>query len=630
LEDNNWCIHETYSEGNIIENNYCSLPTVQLPIFIDATATGVGAHNWTWAISQPWCTGSGTWNDPYTIENLKISGFGVVNGIDIRNSNVSFIIQDCLIYNSDAGISLDNVNNSRLINNNCSNIDLGIYIEYSSNNTVSGNTANGNNNEGIYLYECDDSYITENTVNDNYDGIRLDSSCDNNFIGGNTANDNQRAGIYLVDSDYNNITGNTASGCNDGIFLEDGNNNNNIAGNSFNNNQVGMEIYYSDFNNIIGNTANDNSDTGISLEASHNNTVSENNANNNTSNGVYLREQSTNNIISGNNANFNDYSGMRLMQNSDNNTISGNTLNDNDDYGMYLDDCDNNTISGNVANGNGDTWGVGIHLNGNCDNNIISGNTANDNADSGIYFDGNDAHNTISGNIACNNTVSGIYLESANNNNNTISGNTLRDNLIGMFIHENSDNNTIYENFFLINGKHAVDNGTDNKWNSATIGNYWDNWTIPDILPPYGIVDVPYIFIGGTPGGVDYLPIAEDGAPSITINSPSDNAVFGTNAPNYDVTITDDYLFEMWYTLDDGLHNYTFMGSTGTIDQSAWEILSDGAITLTFYASDKPGNVGFADVNIVKGQLSLSIHLPLEANLELMPLFSILQLQMTI
>ncbi len=164
----------------------------------------------------------------------------------------------------------------------------------------------------------------------------------------------------------------------------------------------------------------------------------------------------------------------------------------------------------------------------------------------------------------------------------------------------NSDNNTIYGNFFLANGIHAMDNGTDNKWNSTIIGNYWDNWTSPDTTPQDGIVDDPYTYISGSTGGTDYLPLAEDGAPSITINSPSDDDVFGSNAPNYDVTITDDYLFEMWYTLDGGLHNYTITEVTGTIEQSAWEGLSDGTITLTFYASDIPGNTDSADVNIVK------------------------------
>jgi parallel beta-helix repeat protein len=142
---------------------------VHEPIFIDGAATGVGAHNWTWAKDQSWCSGSGTWNDPYIIENLKIR------------------------------IYLQDVNNARLINNTCSNLDLGIDIDTCNNNTISGNTANGNTNEGIYLYECYNNTISGNTVNDNNFGIYL-SYCDYNNITGNTVNDNGESGILSLET----------------------------------------------------------------------------------------------------------------------------------------------------------------------------------------------------------------------------------------------------------------------------------------------------------------------------------------------------------------------------------------------------------------------------------------------
>ena len=396
LKDNNWCIFEVDSTGNnISENNDCTPPTVHEPIFIDGIATGVGAHNWTWAINQGICTGSGTKEVPYVIESLKVSGFGIMNGIEIKNSGAYFNIQGCEIYNSyTAGIYLNNVSNSQLIENDCSNnLDI-----------------------GISLYDkCDFNTIIENVANDNQNnGIFIGDKCDNNTISNNTASFNGETGIYL-----------SAGG----------------------------------------------------VLSSYNNTISENTVNNN-------------------------------------------------DYGIRLEEA--------------------------CHFNIVLGNTIKNN-NLGIKLEG----------IDC-------------------------------------SNNSIYQNFFLENEKHAVDDGNDNKWNSTTIGNYWDNHTGPDTAPQNGIVDDPYTFIGGSAGSIDYLPIAEDGAPSITINSPSDDEVFGSNAPSYDVTIIDDYLFEMWYTLDGGLHNYTFTEFTGMIDQSAWDALSDGAITLSFYASDILGNIESADVNIVK------------------------------
>jgi len=149
------------------------------------------------------------------------------------------------------------------------------------------------------------------------------------------------------------------------------------------------------------------------------------------------------------------------------------------------------------------------------------------------------------------------------------------------------------------NKKHAYDGGTDNKWNSTTIGNYWDNHTSPDVSPLDGIVDVPYTYIGGSVGSIDYLPIAEDGAPVITINSPSSGSVFGVSAPTFDVTIVDTTLASMWYTLDGGLHNYTFT-ENGTIDQSAWDALLDGSVIIRFYAIDIVGNTAFEEVSVIK------------------------------
>ena len=443
-----------FNNGAQTELSVPKQSAVHEPIFIDGAAIGVGAHNWTWAESQSWCSGSGTWNDPYIIENLKINGSGTGKGIDIVQSDVSFIIQDCLINNTDTGIYLQDVNNARLINNTCSNLRLGIDIDTCDNNTISGNTVNGNVREGIYLYECN-----------------------NNTISGNTANDNN-FGIYLSYCGYNNIT---------------------------------------------GNTANDNGESGIYIEY------------------------------------------------SPNNILSGNSVNNNGDSGIAIDaESNNNTISGNTANGN---IYYGIYLNYDCSNSTISGNRVYDNRDIGIYLYDVD-YTDIIDNIFYNNTV-------------------------GIFIDLYCDNNSIYKNYFVENGENAKDWGTDNKWNSTTIGNYWDNWTSPDVSPNDGIVDDPYTYIGGSAGSIDYLPIAEDGAPVIVINSPTSSDVFGVNAPSFDVIITDIYVDSMWYTIDGGINNYTFI-ENGVINQTAWAALTEGDVTITFYAKDIVGNEASESVTVVK------------------------------
>ncbi len=401
-------------------------------------------------------------------------------------------------------------------------------------------------------------------------GLKLNNVTNGQIVDNRAYNNSY--GIYLYESDDNIIMGNTV------------------------NNNIGYGIYLSmncDDNNITGNTASLN-DFGIGLNLDcDNNTLSGNTASNNDDTGIYFYS-CDDNTISGNNASLNNY-GITLDSYCSRNTLSGNTASENTNYygiALYLD-CDNNTISGNTVNKNL----RGIYLAINCYDNTISDNTANNNTKFGIYL--HQSHYTnITGNTANYNDDTGIYLEN-NCDYNDIIENIFYNNTQGIRIASGCDNNSIYKNFFLENGIHAIDDGTDNTWNSTSIGNYWDNWTGPDSEPD-GIVDTPYTYIKGSANSIDYFPIAEDGPPSIIINSPSEDDVFGTNAPDFSVTITDDFLDETWYTIDGGMHNFTFIGSTGTIEQLAWDALSDGSITFTVYASDLVGNIGSAELSIEK------------------------------
>jgi hypothetical protein len=56
----------------------------------------------------------------------------------------------------------------------------------------------------------------------------------------------------------------------------------------------------------------------------------------------------------------------------------------------------------------------------------------------------------------------------------------------------------------------------------------------------------------------------------------------------------------MWYILDGGLHNYTVTEFTGMINQSAWAALSDGSVTITFYANDILEHLGSQSVTVIK------------------------------
>jgi hypothetical protein len=93
-------------------------------------------------------------------------------------------------------------------------------------------------------------------------------------------------------------------------------------------------------------------------------------------------------------------------------------------------------------------------------------------------------------------------------------------------------------------------------------------------------------------------------APEITIIDPVNNQIFGVDAPNFFVNITDYFLNVKWYSLsNDGNKwstNYEFIVNDGIIDQSIWSNLGNGTIFIRFYANDSAGNIGFKEVIVNK------------------------------
>lgn len=87
--------------------------------------------------------------------------------------------------------------------------------------------------------------------------------------------------------------------------------------------------------------------------------------------------------------------------------------------------------------------------------------------------------------------------------------------------------------------------------------------------------------------------------PIIIINSPLQNSEFEKNPPTFVLVIIEDFMDDIWYTLNDGITNHS-CGLSGQINQTFWDILPEGTYNLRFYASDTVGNVGYSDVIIIK------------------------------
>jgi len=375
-----------YSDGINLDNKNLKLSAVSGIIHI------INNSGWVDFRNDGNCTGNGTYSDPYVIEDLVIDGGGLGSCILIENSTVYFKIENCTVYNSggyyftemglflNAGIKLLHVNNSYIIDNDCSSNWYGIIIEYSDNNTISGNT----DNDGIILFESGNTTVSGNIMNHCGLGLygSLEEVSSNDIDTTNLVNGKPlyyyTNEVHLGPDNFTNAGQVILVNCNDslvsnlnisdsfiGIALHYCNNNN-ISGNTANNNRSGISLFSSDYNTVSGNNANNNNGVGISLSKSDYNTVSGNIANN-TGTGIQL-EYSDSNTVSENIANDNNWAGIYLSTSQFNN-ISDNTVNYNY-YGINFYDSDSNTILRNNLVGND----VCIYENEASDSNVFENN----------------------------------------------------------------------------------------------------------------------------------------------------------------------------------------------------------------------------------------------------------------
>jgi len=194
-----------------------------------------------------WCTGSGTYSDPYLIKDITIDCEGVGSGIFIENSNVYFTIQNCTITNAQASggfaaIKLRWVQNGTIFNNNCSNNYAGMLIEYSENIIISENTIYDNLGQGIILYQSKYNHISNNAQKGSwYFGLIIQGLSHNNTITGNNFTENTHAtydgdGIYIDNSNGNIVTGNLLKDNDRGIHIADNSGENEIIDNTIHDN----------------------------------------------------------------------------------------------------------------------------------------------------------------------------------------------------------------------------------------------------------------------------------------------------------------------------------------------------------------------------------------------------------
>jgi len=141
-------------------------------------------------------------------------------------------------------------------------------------------------------------------------------------------------------------------------------------------------------------------------------------------------------------------------------------------------------------------------------------------------------------------------------------------------------------------------NGGSNHIFSGTIGTI--NHTAWKTCPN-GTVSIKF-YVNDSMGSESFaeiLVLKDIEPPNITIISPTPNKLFGNGSINFELSFDEPNLDTTWYSLNNGL-NYTFLGTSGIINQIAWESCEDGEILIRFYAYDTVGNRGYEEVTVIK------------------------------
>ena len=349
-------------------------------------------------------------------DRIRVSGdSNTVSGNTIKDTYIylsgdSNTISDNTITNNNYGIYLTDCCDNIISNNSFFNSGFFIADDTIWNNTVTNNTVNGK--PLVYVYDESDLVVDVDA------GQIILVNCTNITVQ-NQEIFNTTVGIQILGSNTCSISDNTITGNQYGICLYGWNNT--INDNTITNNYYDAIRLSGDSNTISANIISNN-DVGIYLDYSTDNNIINNTIANNYYSILLNYGSYFNNII--NNIITNNYYSIRLDSGSDFNNIINNTITNNN--GVIRISGASNTISGNTITNNNDE---GINLAFSDWNNIIN-NTITNNSGNGIYIDDSDCNNIINNTIT-NNKYDGIHLFGDKN---TISANTITNNNNGIYV----------------------------------------------------------------------------------------------------------------------------------------------------------------------------------------------------
>ena len=225
----------------------------------------------------------------------------------------------------------------------------GIYLSYSSNNSIMGNGVWNNEVNGIYLYNSDGNNFVSNNIENNSLITKSSNVSSIGFTIVTISSYLNSGSIYLINSSNNDFKNNSATSSGLGIGLSTSNNNT-IIENNFTLNSLGVYLDESDNNVFIKNNVSENFDS-FRLSSSSENLLTGNYVTSSNNDGITL-DGSNNNSFS-NNTVCRNWHGI-VFQYSSGNKFAGNiaTNNSKNDFECSENGGNSNNDLGNICKTN--------------------------------------------------------------------------------------------------------------------------------------------------------------------------------------------------------------------------------------------------------------------------------------
>ncbi len=264
---------------------------------------------WIWgSINNTFSSNTIRYNEQYCIEfqsssNGNIFEYNICTdnryGMNMASCSNNTIAHNDFSSNIWDGILMSSSSGNTIINNYCnySTNSYGINLQGSTGNTITKNVCNSNDNYGIYLRSSRKNMVDDNICFSNRRGIYMDYSS-NNTINNNYCRFSTSTSAIGVIRSYDNIFTNNTLNSNEwhsfSLYLSTNNTfTNNYCISSISN---GFNLDTSDLNVITKNIISDNQNYGVQILNSENNSVFHNNFIDNNAGGIQALDNTDKNF----------------------------------------------------------------------------------------------------------------------------------------------------------------------------------------------------------------------------------------------------------------------------------------------------------------------------------------------